>query len=431
MGAPSIVCVEVERPSGRLRQWEDAHSAHFGQIDPALREQEAVRCLPMDERPFAGRIEYGALGEMLLCKLAATNFRFTRSLTTPAPTLPAPLMLVSVSRGSVNFVQRGRTCILGPRDWALIDSKLSQGYEISSPEIEAFVTMLPRPSDPAIAALCERGVAHRWNGRAGLSRVLLAMVNESFGEMRRLPAIQRKKTGRGHRHDGVGRLARTDRDAAGDRTPRRPTDAGQGLYRGEPRRSRALRRANRARLRHFRSWAAPPFRRGSGRIRIALSLAASAHPLRGGASRPEPGASLDNRRLLLIRLQQFVAFQPAVQGSVRSSAGSLSRRARLPPSGDPGSMLARGSFLTLLVGLGKGAGRGKRVVCMDGFDTYEMPQRSLLFDHFIDGKVRRAAETELTFTRPILQPYRACPRARAQADSLHRFRNVAALPAPA
>ena len=195
MGAPSIVCVEVERPSGRLREWEDAHSAHFGQIDPALREQEAVRCLPMDERPFAGRIEYGALGEMLLCKVAATNFRFTRSLTTPAPTLPAPLMLVSVSRGSVNFVQRGRTCILGPRDWALIDSKLSQGYEISSPEIEAFVTMLPRPSDAAIAALCERGVAHRWNGRAGLSRVLHAMVNESFGEMRRLPPFSGRKLG--------------------------------------------------------------------------------------------------------------------------------------------------------------------------------------------------------------------------------------------
>ena len=50
----------------------------------------------------------------------------------------------------------------------------------------------------------------------------------------------------------------------------------------------------------------------------------------------QPGASLDNRGLLVIRLQQFVAFQPAVQGSVRSSAGFLSRRADQPPSGDPG-----------------------------------------------------------------------------------------------
>ena len=155
--------------------------------------REGVRCLPIGRRPFAGCIEYGALGEMVLCKLAATQFRLTRSLT--MPTLPAPLMLVSVSRGSVNFVQPGRTCILGPRDWALIDSKLSHGYEISSPEIEAFVTMLPRPSDPAIAALFERGVAHRWNGRAGLSRILLAMVAESFGEMSRFPRCSGRKLG--------------------------------------------------------------------------------------------------------------------------------------------------------------------------------------------------------------------------------------------
>ena len=88
MVAATIVRVEVERPSGPLRRWEDALSAHIGQVDPRLREQEAVHCLPMDERPFAGRIEYGELGEMLLCKVAATNYRFTRSLTTPTPTLP-------------------------------------------------------------------------------------------------------------------------------------------------------------------------------------------------------------------------------------------------------------------------------------------------------------------------------------------------------
>ena len=195
MGAPSIVRVEVERPSGPLRQWEDALSAHVGQVDPGLREQEAVRCLPMDERPFTGRIEYGALGEMLLCKVAATNYRFTRSLTKPAPTLPTPMMLVSVSRGSVNFGQCGHSCILTERDWTLIDTKQPLGYTITSPEIEAFVIMLPRPSDAEIDALCERGLAHRSNCRWGLSRVLHAMVNESFGEIRRLPGSSGRKLG--------------------------------------------------------------------------------------------------------------------------------------------------------------------------------------------------------------------------------------------
>jgi AraC-like DNA-binding protein len=195
MGASTIVCVEVERPSGPLRKWEDTLSAHVGQVDPALREQEALRCLPIDERSFKGRIEYGELGEMLLCKVAATNYQFTRSLTTPAPTMPTPIMLVSVSRGSCKFFQCGHTCILTEGDWTLIDTKQPLGYVITSPEIEAFVMMLPRPSDAAIAALFESGVARQSNGRWGLSRVLHAMVNESFGEMRRLSQFSGRKLG--------------------------------------------------------------------------------------------------------------------------------------------------------------------------------------------------------------------------------------------
>ena len=42
-------------------------------------------------------------------------------------------------------------------------------------------------------------------------------------------------------------------------------------------------------------------------------------------------------------------------------------------------------------------GRGKRVVCMDGLDLYEMLQRALPFDHVLDRKVRRAAETGRPF----------------------------------
>jgi predicted protein tyrosine phosphatase len=44
-------------------------------------------------------------------------------------------------------------------------------------------------------------------------------------------------------------------------------------------------------------------------------------------------------------------------------------------------------------------GRGKRVICMDGLDLYEMLQRCLPFDHVLDRKVRRAAETGTPFCR--------------------------------
>ena len=195
MVATSIVSVEVKRPSARLREWEDTLSAHLGQVDPAFREQEAVQCLPMDKRSFIGRIEYGALGEMLLCKFALTKYRFTRSLTTPTPTLPIPMMLTSVSRGSCTFVQRGRTCILTEGDWTLVDTKQPLEYAITSPEIEGFVIMLPRPSDAEKAALYERGIARRSNRRWGLSRVLHAMMNEGFGEMRLLPRLSGRELG--------------------------------------------------------------------------------------------------------------------------------------------------------------------------------------------------------------------------------------------
>ena len=302
MGAPTIVCVEVERPSGRLRKWEDTLSAHVGQVDSALGEQEVLRCLQADEHPFSGRIEYGTLGEMLLCKFAATNYEFSRSLTTPSPTLPIPMMFVSVSRGSCRIVQCGHTCTLTEGDWTLIDTKQPLGYTITSPEMEAFVMMLPRPSDAAIASLVERGIARQSNVRWGLSRILHAMVKESFGEMRRLSQFGKKQLG--------GTIATMAWDALREQIET-PQVIGRrdelpirvkGYIEAKSRRSQALGGANRARMQHFPSWVAPPVRRGSGRIRIALSLAASAPPLRGGASRPEPGTSLDHRRLLLMRL---------------------------------------------------------------------------------------------------------------------------------
>ena len=44
-------------------------------------------------------------------------------------------------------------------------------------------------------------------------------------------------------------------------------------------------------------------------------------------------------------------------------------------------------------------GRGKRVICMDGLDLYEMLARALPLDHVLDRKIRRAAETGMAFVR--------------------------------
>ena len=44
-------------------------------------------------------------------------------------------------------------------------------------------------------------------------------------------------------------------------------------------------------------------------------------------------------------------------------------------------------------------GRGKRVICMDGLDLYDMLGRELALDHVLERKVRRTAETGLGFLR--------------------------------
>jgi len=44
-------------------------------------------------------------------------------------------------------------------------------------------------------------------------------------------------------------------------------------------------------------------------------------------------------------------------------------------------------------------GRGKRVICMDGYDLYETLNREIPLNHVLDRKVRRAAEIGSPFTR--------------------------------
>ena len=43
--------------------------------------------------------------------------------------------------------------------------------------------------------------------------------------------------------------------------------------------------------------------------------------------------------------------------------------------------------------------RGKRVICMDGLDLYEMLDREIPFTQVLERKVRRAAETGSPFVR--------------------------------
>ena len=195
MTVPEVVHVTMERPRGPLRAWEDALGAPVGRADPTSRHPAATECVALDPSGFVGRIEHGQLGDAVLARVTASASRFLRALATPAPSLPSPALFVLIPTGTCRLRQNGRACELTKGGWSVIDTRQPFEYALTTPTTEAFALAVPRPADPALAALFERGVGRHWDSRSGLSRLLHAMVCESFEEMRRLAAPSRRCLG--------------------------------------------------------------------------------------------------------------------------------------------------------------------------------------------------------------------------------------------
>ena len=167
-----VVSIEFDKYQEALPQWADALSTHVGRIPPSGKDEEVIRCLPRSLGRFSGRIEAGVLGDMVLAKLGATPYQFSRSLRTPTPTPTLPLqalLLMQVSGGGC-LAQHDRSCTLYPGDW-LSDTSVDQfdSSSLGDPS-ECRILVLERPTDPNMLALLERGVARRFDSKAGMSR---------------------------------------------------------------------------------------------------------------------------------------------------------------------------------------------------------------------------------------------------------------------
>jgi AraC-like DNA-binding protein len=92
------------------------------------------------------------------------------------------LLLIQVS-GSGRLAQHNRSCTLYPGDWSLLDTLHPfDSLSLGTPG-EYQILGLERPSDPEVLTLLERGVARRFDSKAGLSRVLQFTLAESFNQM--------------------------------------------------------------------------------------------------------------------------------------------------------------------------------------------------------------------------------------------------------
>ena len=105
MSLINVVSVELPKYEEALPQWKDALSACVGRVSTSLKDQESTHCVPVGVRPFSGRIECAALGDIILAKLMATANHFQRSLLTETPTLPVPVLLFIQLSGSNRFDQ--------------------------------------------------------------------------------------------------------------------------------------------------------------------------------------------------------------------------------------------------------------------------------------------------------------------------------------
>jgi AraC family transcriptional regulator, positive regulator of tynA and feaB len=183
MSQIEVVSIEVPNPQASLPQWTEALSTHVGRVTPWVRDEEVTRCVPTSLQDFEGRIEFGALGDGVLSKIAATPNRFSRSLRTRTPTLPVPVLVVVQRCGTIRLDQHDRSCSLRPGDWCLVDSLHPfEGVALGT-RTECLVVGLERPSDPELRGLLEQGAGHRWDGKTGMSRVLLSTLGEAFDQL--------------------------------------------------------------------------------------------------------------------------------------------------------------------------------------------------------------------------------------------------------
>jgi AraC family transcriptional regulator, positive regulator of tynA and feaB len=180
-----VVSMEESSTAGSLPAWEEALSNCVGRMPTQLRSQELTRCEPGGRRTFSGCIEHGDLGGAALCRMAASPFRFSRSLQCGASPAASPLMLSLQLKGYSHYEQQGLRGTLAPGDWCLLDARLPFSWSSLS-DCEQIILTPPRPVDAGLNELIERGLALRCDGKTGAGRMVHTLLNEAFDQLEQL-----------------------------------------------------------------------------------------------------------------------------------------------------------------------------------------------------------------------------------------------------
>lgn len=181
-----VVSVEVDAPTGPVPQWDAALSRYVGRVSPDFRDQEISQCVPTGGQAFRARLEYGALGDATLFKASATPHYYTRSPRSASANLPSPIVLGFQSAGSARIRHGDRSYVLHPGDWCLWDTMMPVESWTMTRSIEMLSVTLARPTDPELQRLLREGMAIRFDGKIGVSRILQRNLIEIFGQLNRI-----------------------------------------------------------------------------------------------------------------------------------------------------------------------------------------------------------------------------------------------------
>lgn len=84
MGTLACVSTDQFALTDRLMKWQELMSVHVGKTPEKLRRLESTRFQSLEGAPFAGRLEYGELGDMHFCRMVSTP------IDLPAASAPRP-----------------------------------------------------------------------------------------------------------------------------------------------------------------------------------------------------------------------------------------------------------------------------------------------------------------------------------------------------
>ena len=141
-----------------------------------------LRSTTEGDETFRGHLEYGDLGDLRLCRLAASRHRVMRTPQLIRLDDRGYYKMVIQVRGCATFEQDGRRVQLSPGEWSIYDTM--RAYSVSNDKaVEQMVLLLPRECiatgefDPAPL------MVRRYSATRGVGRLACQLIDATFQEL--------------------------------------------------------------------------------------------------------------------------------------------------------------------------------------------------------------------------------------------------------